>query len=99
MGFEIGHIQRLTGGQPHQVVEAEQTALFMDILAEPTQQRDEIPLAERGIKSVDLTACRRHQLRGRHGPKRVTGEIAEQAVIPVNILQHVKGIVGLGNAY
>jgi hypothetical protein len=38
-------------------------------------------------------------LRGRHGPKRVTGEIAEQAVIPVNILQHVKGIVGLGNAY
>jgi hypothetical protein len=33
MGFEIGHIQRLAGGLPHQVVEAEQTALFMDILS------------------------------------------------------------------
>ena len=70
----------------------------MDILAQPAQQWAKVTLAKGGIKAANPVAGRFHQLRGSHGPKGITGEITEQAIIPVDILQYAVGIVGRGNA-
>ena len=93
MRLEIRRIQRLAGRLPQQGIEAQQAALAVHLGTQPAEQRRQVASAERRIQARHVAPRRRHQLRRRHRAQRVAGEIAECAVIPVDVLQAAARIV------
>ncbi len=57
-----------------------------------------LPIAQRRIDPRSLAPGCGHQLRRSHRAKRVAGEIAEQAVVPMDVLQAASGVVGRHDA-
>ena len=66
----------------------------MHIGPQPAEQRRHVPFRQRGIQARFRRPRRLHQLRRRHGAEGVGGEVAEGAIVPVDVLQAALGVVG-----